>query len=114
MNRDDAAAARLPRTQREVLEVLRLCGRTHAYDVKLRLRSVLKHSSVYAALARAEAKGYVRSEWEESDDRRQEHGPPRKYYELTTLGESALASSASAKIVRRGASARLGSQGAQS
>src|SRR5688500_14841632 len=82
----------LSRTQREVLEVLELCGRTHAYEIKVRLRDVLRHSSVYAALARAEAKGYVTAEWEDISGRPLANRPPRKYYAMTMPGRAALAS----------------------
>jgi DNA-binding PadR family transcriptional regulator len=80
----------LPRTQRDVLSVLDACGRTHAYEIKLRLRDVVGHSSVYAALAGAEAKGFVSGIWEVDGERPKEGGPPRKYYELTEAGLEAL------------------------
>jgi len=79
----------VPRIQRAVLEVL-LDGRTHAYEVKRRLAPSVGHSSVYAALARAEAKGYVSSEWEDITARPPGSGPPRKYYEITALGVGAV------------------------
>jgi DNA-binding PadR family transcriptional regulator len=80
----------LSRTQREVLVVLAENGRTHAYEIKLRLRDVLGHSSVYAALASAEAKGYLTSTWEEPASRPPGSGPARKYFALTELGREAL------------------------
>ena len=81
--------ARIPRTQLVVMVALR-DGRAHAYEIKLRLASELGHSSVYAALARAEAKGYVISEWEDPGARPPGSGPQRKYYELTGAGREAL------------------------
>ncbi len=81
----------LPRTQAEVLAVLDQHGRTHAYELKLQLRDVLGHSSVYAALARAEANGYVTSQWEDPVARPPGSGPQRKYFELTPLGHELLA-----------------------
>lgn len=80
----------LPRTQLEVLVVLATRGRTHAYDIKLRLEGVLGHSSVYAALSRAQAKGFVTAEWEAPGARPPGSGPLRKYYELTPFGRQAL------------------------
>jgi DNA-binding PadR family transcriptional regulator len=80
----------MSRTQREVLELLASEGRTHAYEVKLRLKNVLGHSSVYAALAAAEAKGYVRAEWEDPTGKPPGSGLLRKYYDLTDLGRDAL------------------------
>ncbi len=80
----------LPRTQAEVLAVLDQRGRTHAYELKLELKDVLGHSSVYAALARAEANGYVRSQWEDHLARPPGSGPRRKYFELTPMGRELL------------------------
>lgn len=80
----------LPRTQQRVLALLAENGRTHAYDLKLQLRNDLGHSSVYAALARAEAKGYVVAQWEDPYDRPPGAGPLRKYYEITVAGIEAL------------------------
>ena len=90
----------LPRTQTEVLAVLAECGRTHAYELKLRLKDVLGHSSVYAALARAEANGYVVSQWEEPLARPQGSGPQRKYFELTALGRAQLAAAQAGEKIR--------------
>jgi DNA-binding PadR family transcriptional regulator len=92
----------LPRIQREVLQVLAGSGGTHAYEIKLRLRDAVGHSSVYAALARAEAKGYVEGVWKEPSERSPENGPPRKYYILTAAGLEALRSA--------GAAAQTGTQ----
>ena len=79
----------IPRTQLAVMEVL-LDGRSHAYAIKQRLASTLGHSSVYAALAGAEAKGFVASDWENPAARPPGSGPLRKYYELTGAGRRAL------------------------
>jgi DNA-binding PadR family transcriptional regulator len=80
----------LPRTQEKVLALLAESGRTHAYDLKLQLRHELGHSSVYAALTGAEAKGYVVAQWEDPNDRPPGEGPLRKYYEITVAGLEAL------------------------
>ncbi len=79
----------IPRTQLAVMQVL-LDGRTHAYEIKRRLAPDLGHSSVYAALAAAEAKGFLTSEWEDPNARPRGSGPLRKYYELTAEGRRAL------------------------
>lgn len=76
-------------------------GRLHAYAVKRALRSRVGHSSVYAALAAAQAKGFLRSEWELPDGGRPASGPPRKYYELTAAGRRALAEAKSQTTVGR-------------
>lgn len=98
--------ANLPRTQRAVMQLL-VGGRSHAYAIKLQLASRLGHSSVYAALAAAETKGYVVAEWEHPAARPPGSGPPRKYYELSAEGRAALqaADRADANRARRAASA---------
>ncbi len=98
---------KIPRTQLAVMLALR-DGRVHAYDIKLRLAPALGHSSVYAALARAEANGYVVAEWEPPDARPPGSGPRRKYFEMTDLGRSALAEAAvAAESVRATRSPRV-------
>ena len=100
---------KIPRTQVAVMLALR-DGRVHAYDIKLWLAPALGHSSVYAALARAEANGYVVAEWEAPDARPPGSGPRRKYFELTDLGRSALAeaeAAAAAESVRATRSPRV-------
>jgi len=79
----------IPRTQLAVMRAL-LGGRAHAYEIKRRLAPEVGHSSVYAALAGAETKGYVTSEWEDPTARPPGSGPLRKYHELTAVGSAAL------------------------
>jgi len=93
----------LPRVQRAVLEVLTR-GTTHAYDIKLQLSPVVGHSSVYAALAGAEARGYVASKWEPPGERPPGSGPLRKYYRITALGEEALVAEPVGNVRRTGPS----------
>ena len=80
---------RLSRVQRAVLEVIQQDGRTHAYAVKRSLRGVVGHASVYAALAVAQSRGFVRAEWSIPENGAA-GGPPRKYFELTPEGIRAL------------------------
>jgi DNA-binding PadR family transcriptional regulator len=47
--------------------------------------------TVYPALRRLEEAGYLTSKWEEPSIAQSEPRPPRKYYQLTPDGESALA-----------------------
>lgn len=77
------------RTQLAVLQALST-GRTHAYEIKMRLSGELGHSSVYAALASAASKGFVSAEWEAPGARPPGSGPLRKYYELTAAGRRVL------------------------
>ena len=79
----------LPRIQYAVLDVLKENGRTHAYEIKRILRGVVGHSSVYAALSSAQAKGLVQSEWV-LPDYSDGTGLPRKYFDLTAQGVRAL------------------------
>lgn len=51
----------------------------------------LPSGTVYPALRRLEEAGYVRSKWEKHSIAQEEARPPRKYYELTADGRSALA-----------------------
>src|SRR5689334_16937725 len=51
----------------------------------------LPSGTVYPALRRLEALGYVASKWERHAIAQKELRPPRKYYEVTEDGEAALA-----------------------
>ena len=51
----------------------------------------LPSGTVYPALRRLEDLGFVESKWEKHAIAQREARPPRKYYELTRDGETALA-----------------------
>jgi DNA-binding PadR family transcriptional regulator len=51
----------------------------------------LASGTVYPALRRLESAGYVASKWERQSVAQQEQRPPRKYYEVTKTGKTALA-----------------------
>lgn len=51
----------------------------------------LPSGTVYPALRRLEENGLVRSKWEKQVLAQAELRPPRKYYELTKAGKTALA-----------------------
>jgi DNA-binding PadR family transcriptional regulator len=51
----------------------------------------LPSGTVYPALRRLEELGFVESKWEKHQIAQRELRPPRKYYEVTGDGESALA-----------------------
>ena len=51
----------------------------------------LPSGTVYPALRRLEETGLVDSKWEKAGIAQREQRPPRKYYELTPDGKSALA-----------------------
>jgi len=50
----------------------------------------LPSGTVYPALRRFEEAGLVRSKWEKEKVAEAEQRPPRRYYELTKLGNDAL------------------------
>ncbi len=68
-------------------------GPLHGYGVLLRIQQVsrdvlrIQQGSLYPALYRLEAKGWIASEWGES-----ENGRKAKYYRLTAAGRKRLAS----------------------
>src|SRR5512140_3831333 len=68
-----------------------LAGSLHGYGIAKNIRSVsnealdIEFGSLYPALKRLEAKGWVAAEWETS-----EHNRRAKYYKLTALGRKHL------------------------
>jgi len=67
-------------------------GPLHGYGVLLRIQQISKdrlgiqQGSLYPALYRLEAQGWISSEWGESENKRK-----AKYYRLTQLGRQQLA-----------------------
>jgi RNA polymerase sigma factor (sigma-70 family) len=51
----------------------------------------LPSGTVYPALSRLDQAGFVRSRWERQDIAQREKRPPRRYYEITAQGSTALA-----------------------
>lgn len=80
----------LSRNQQLIAELLLKRQRLHAYEVKKILAGTLGHGSVYQALSAMESKGAVTSEWELPGQGSEGGGPPRKYFQLTTLGKDLL------------------------
>lgn len=64
-------------------------GYQHGFDIMD--MTGLPGGTVYPALRRLEAAGYVGSKWEQHRIARQEQRPPRRYYELTRAGREVLA-----------------------
>jgi len=64
-------------------------GHQHGFDVIA--VTGLASGTVYPALRRLEEAGWLESRWEEHRLAQRELRPPRKYYEVTTPGEVALA-----------------------
>jgi PadR family transcriptional regulator PadR len=67
-------------------------GPAHGWDIALRIRQVsleilsVNQGSLYPALHRLEAQGWIASEWGASDNNRR-----AKFYSLTTVGHRQLA-----------------------
>jgi len=53
----------------------------------------LPSGTVYSALRRLEAAGYVSSDWEDAKQAQQEQRPPRRNYVIRARGEEALVES---------------------
>jgi len=51
----------------------------------------LTSGTVYPALDKLESVGYLESRWEDARAARRDKRPPRRYFDLTTAGASALA-----------------------
>ena len=77
----------LSKNQQLIAELLVSRHRLHAYEIKKILAGVLGHGSVYQALSAMETKGAVTAEWELPTQGSEGGGPPRKYFQLTTLGK---------------------------
>lgn len=74
-----------------ILKILAL-GPTHGWDISQRIQQIsqdvlrVNQGSLYPALHRLEAQGWIGSEWGTSDNNRQ-----AKYYKLTAAGRRQLA-----------------------
>ena len=74
-----------------VLKILAL-GPTHGWDITQRIRQIsedvlrVNQGSLYPALHRLEANGWITAEWGESENNRR-----AKYYRLTAAGRRQLA-----------------------
>lgn len=71
--------------------VLKVCSHEPKYtsDIINQLRSaelVVVEGTIYPLLSKLQKDGLLRHEWRES-----EQGPPRKYYQVTVLGQEVIA-----------------------
>jgi DNA-binding PadR family transcriptional regulator len=67
----------------------------------------LPSGTVYPILRRLERDAFVAAEWEDHAIARDEHRPPRRYYELTAAGHAVLQTAATRHRVPRAIAARL-------
>jgi DNA-binding PadR family transcriptional regulator len=75
----------LPRKERLILDLLIATGPLYGLQLVNSSGGALKRGTVYATLARMEAKGYVESEQEEPQEGA--IGLPRRIYRPTALGK---------------------------
>jgi transcriptional regulator len=74
-----------------VLKTLETLGPTHGYGVAVRIQQVsenilqLNQGTLYPALLRLEQKGWIQSEWGESENNRR-----ARFYSLTKAGKKQL------------------------
>jgi PadR family transcriptional regulator PadR len=60
------------------------------YGFEIADRTGLQTGTVYPALRRLDALGFVRSSWESEKTARRAQRPARRYYEMTATGTAAL------------------------
>jgi PadR family transcriptional regulator, regulatory protein PadR len=70
----------------KVLQALMEAPAARYYGYALMRATRLKSGSLYPILERLESAGWVDSQWEEIDETK-EGRPPRRYYQLTALGQ---------------------------
>ena len=70
--------------------VLQALSQGHRYGFEIMRAAHLPSGTVYPLLRRLEASGLVASRWEGAQDAHREGRPPRRYYEATPEGASAL------------------------
>ncbi|QOY89143.1 PadR family transcriptional regulator [Paludibaculum fermentans] len=76
-----------------VLQTLLALGRLHGYGIARRIEQVsgdsilLNQGTIYASLVRLEQRGWISSEWGESDNKRK-----AKFYSISEDGRNQLAS----------------------
>ena len=70
--------------------VLQCIARGYRYGFDIMDASGLPDGTVYPALRRLEAAGYLGASWEDVEVARSEGRPARRYYDLTAEGQRAL------------------------
>ena len=70
--------------------VLHAVAQGARYGFDIADRTGLQTGTVYPALRRLEALGFLRSRWESEKTARRDQRPARRYYELTRTGAAAL------------------------
>jgi PadR family transcriptional regulator, regulatory protein PadR len=75
--------------------ILQAAADGYGYGFDIMDATGLPSGTVYPALRRMEATGFINSRWEAPAVAQREQRPARKYYELTKAGKHALAEAAS-------------------
>ena len=71
--------------------ILQVIDHGYRYGFDIMAVTGLASGTVYPALRRLESADYVASKWEKQSIATAEQRPPRKYYEVTKAGRTALA-----------------------
>jgi DNA-binding PadR family transcriptional regulator len=88
--------------------VLQAVANGYGYGFDIMDATGLPSGTVYPALRRMEASGLVTSAWESAAVAQRDQRPPRKYYEVTRSGRSALAEAVERYRLADRPSARVG------
>ncbi|HTX37344.1 MAG TPA: helix-turn-helix transcriptional regulator [Bryobacteraceae bacterium] len=64
-------------------------GRRYGFEIME--ATGMPSGTVYPALRKLEQAGLIHAQWERESQARAEHRPARRYYQVTTAGEAALA-----------------------
>jgi DNA-binding PadR family transcriptional regulator len=87
--------------------VLQAIANGYVYGFEIMDATGLPSGTVYPALRRMEAAGFIASRWEDSAVAQRDQRPPRKYYAVSRSGQLALTEAAARyRLVDRGLSRR--------
>jgi PadR family transcriptional regulator, regulatory protein PadR len=74
--------------------VLDAIHRGRRYGFEIMDATGLPSGTVYPALRKLEKSGLIHAQWERESQARAERRPARRYYQVTSLGDAALATAA--------------------
>jgi DNA-binding PadR family transcriptional regulator len=74
--------------------VLQALARGFHYGFDIMDATGLPSGTVYPILRRLDREGFLSSAWEKQADAQREQRPPRRYYDITAMGEAFLADAA--------------------
>ena len=85
--------ARDPRLTHITALILKAIDSGFVYGFSIMEMTGLPSGTIYPAMRRMEEDQLIRSRWERQAIADREQRPPRKYYQLTTIGKAALEAS---------------------